>query len=210
MVLVARSALSIASLALLAQPSRLALASSTTSLSLPLGAPTAQCTLPALSRAFAAMSDLTSSTAPAHPAPSTPEFLQERLAALLASPHIHFPNPPPPALRGIRMGHGPVDLFSTRFANWFAQDVRGVVGGREVDREGLKEALLALQRKWDGGSARFVPREGAEKPATKLLWTQRGTGNQAEIQAAAEFKEEGGTPRISHLTLDGDPSLFSS
>ncbi|KAI9070246.1 hypothetical protein FKP32DRAFT_1639998 [Trametes sanguinea] len=156
------------------------------------------------------MSDSTSPTAPAHPAPTPPEFLQERLSSLLASPHIHFPTPPPgSALHGLRMGHGPVDLFGTRFANWFASDARGVVGGREVDREGLREALLALQRRWDGGSARFVPREGAEKPATKMLWTQRGSGEEAEVHAAAEIKEEGGTPRISHLTLDGDPSLFS-
>ncbi|CDO68485.1 hypothetical protein BN946_scf184499.g10 [Trametes cinnabarina] len=192
--------------ALLALSSRTALATSTASLAH--RTHPAQCTLPTLARAFSAMADSTSSTASTTPSPTTPEFLQERLSALLASPHIHFNTPP--AFHGIRMGHGPVDLFSTRFANWFSHDAKGVVGGKEVDREGLKEALLALQRKWDGQSASFVPHEGAEKPTTRLLWAQKGSGDPAEIKAAAEIKEEGGAPRISHLTLDGDPSLFSS
>ena len=50
-----------------------------------------------------------------------------------------------------------MDIFSTRFANFFARDAAGVVAGSEVDRDGLKAALLALQRRGDPASASFVP-----------------------------------------------------
>ena len=91
----------------------------------------------------------------AQPTPATPEFLQDRLSTLLSSPHIHFNKPPGGAFGGLRMGPGPVDLFSTRFANFFTHAATGVVAGTEVDRDGLKDALLALQRRWDPNSASF-------------------------------------------------------
>ncbi|KAI0363308.1 hypothetical protein BV20DRAFT_958566 [Pilatotrama ljubarskyi] len=144
----------------------------------------------------------------AHPAPSTPEFVQDKLSTLLSSPHIHLNHPP--KFGGIRMGPGPVDLFSTRFANFFTPDATGVVAGKEVDHEGLKKALLALQKKWDPQNANFVAQGSAPKPTTKLLWTRKDAEHQSEVTAAAEVKEEGGAHRISHLTLDGDESLFSA
>ncbi|KAI0352186.1 hypothetical protein OH77DRAFT_1485902 [Trametes cingulata] len=152
------------------------------------------------------MSD--TSTGPAQPAPTSPEFVQEKLSSLLASPHIHFNHPP--KIGGMRLGPGPVDLFSTRFANYFTEDATGVVAGKEVGKEGLKSALLALQKKWDPQNANFVAQGSTPKPATKLLWTRKDAGQQTEVTAAAEVKEEGGAHRISHLTLDGDESLFSS
>ena len=57
------------------------------------------------------------------------------------------------------MGHGPIDLFSTRFANMFTQDATGVVGGKEVDKEGLKQSLLAWQKKWNQDTAHFTAME---------------------------------------------------
>ncbi|KAI8980635.1 hypothetical protein BD414DRAFT_102471 [Trametes punicea] len=202
MVFVSRNALAVVPItALLAHAARPVLARTTVSLP-------ALCSIPTQSRALSfAMSD-SSSTGPARPAPSTPEFLQDRLSTLLASPHIHFNHPP--ALGGIRLGHGPVDLFSTRFMNYFTPDATGVVAGKQVDHEGLKNALLALQKKWDGQNANFVAQEAAAKPTTRLLWAQRGTGTQADVTAAAEVKEHEGAPKISHLVLDGDESLFSA
>ncbi|TFK84101.1 hypothetical protein K466DRAFT_602310 [Polyporus arcularius HHB13444] len=142
------------------------------------------------------------------PSPSSPEFLQGRLSTLLASPHIHFNKPP--ALLNIRMGPGPVDVFSTRFANWFTHDATGVVNGKQVDKEGLKEALLALQKKWHPDSANFVAQDASSKPAIKFSWTVKNTEQPAEVSATADIKEEGGTHRISSLVLDGDDSLFSA
>ncbi|KAI0674029.1 hypothetical protein C8Q78DRAFT_1020426 [Trametes maxima] len=155
-----------------------------------------------------------SSTGPVTPSPTTSAFLQEKLSTLLASPHIHFNHPP--RLGGLRLGPGPVDLFSTRFANFFTPDATGVVAGKPVDHEGLKSALLALQKRWDPQTADFVAPERVEgagasaKPATKFVWTQKQAGQKAEVTAAAEVKEEGGAHRIHHLTLDGDESLFSA
>ncbi|KAI0658254.1 hypothetical protein C8Q70DRAFT_917422 [Cubamyces menziesii] len=152
------------------------------------------------------MSD-SASTGPAQPDPSSPEHLQQMLSTLLASPHIHFNQPH--AIGGIRLGHGPIDLFSTRFTNYFTHEATGSVAGTEVDKEGLKQALLALQKKWDPENAQFVAQEGALKPTTRFMWTQKNSGDQCEVTAAADMKEEGGSYRINHLTLDGDESLFS-
>ena len=94
-------------------------------------------------------------------APSSLDFLQDRLSTLLASPHIHFKQPP--LLHGIRMGPGPVDLFSTRFMNFFTHDATGVVAGKQVDKDGLKDALLALQKKWSAEGASFHAQESSLK-----------------------------------------------
>ncbi|KAI0801555.1 hypothetical protein C8Q74DRAFT_1242783 [Fomes fomentarius] len=136
------------------------------------------------------------------------DLLNDRLSTLLASPHIHFNKPP--ALHGIRLGPGPVDLFSSRFMNFFTHDATGVVAGKEVDHEGLKQALLALQRKWNAQENSFVAQQSALKPTTKFAWTRSDQKQPAEVTASAQVQEEGGSTRISHLTLDGDESLFSS
>ena len=189
---------------------------------------------------------------PAQLSPSSPEFLQDRLSTLLASPHIHFNKPP--MLKNIRMGPGPVDLFSTRFMNFFTHDATGVVAGKEVDHDGLKQALLALQRKWNAQENSFVAQDSAQKvrecseiPSLLLLHPSHApracSDSVADHQVRMDplgpetasrghrvcrvsplsirlsgraldgknrVKEEGGTSRISHLTLDGDESLFTS
>lgn len=142
MVLLARTSLPLIAASLLSRAPSPALASTTL--------PTPQCPV----RALSAMSA---------PSPSSPEFLQDKLSTLLASPHIHFNAPPAGGPLHIRMGHGPVDLFSTRFLNFFTADARGVVGGKEVDHDGLKEALLALQKKWNPQEASFEAQSEAAK-----------------------------------------------
>lgn len=47
------------------------------------------------------------------------------------------------------------DAFSSRFDGVFVRHARGLVGGREVDREGLKQALLALQKRWSPAQCRY-------------------------------------------------------
>lgn len=89
--------------------------------------------------------------------PADSAWLQQQLQQLLASPYIHFNHPP-----GIRMGHGPVDLFSTRFNNLFAPDASGTVAGTDADRAALKQALLALQKHWSPDSASFAPATGLQ------------------------------------------------
>ncbi|KAM5538387.1 hypothetical protein V8D89_007989 [Ganoderma adspersum] len=157
---------------------------------------------PRSQRLFSAMS----SAATEQTTPASAEFLQEHLSTLLNSPYIHFKQPQIP---GIRLGHGPVDLFSTRFANFFTHDATGVVAGQELDKGGLKHALLALQKRWNPDSASFVAEGDAAKPSSKFLWTQKDAANQTEVTASGDVKEEGGTQRIHRLTLDGDQALFS-
>ncbi|KAH9830530.1 uncharacterized protein C8Q71DRAFT_786274 [Rhodofomes roseus] len=136
------------------------------------------------------------------------EWLQEKLQTLMNSPYIHFNQP---KLPGLRMGHGPVDLFSTRFNNWFTGDATGVVAGNQVDKAGLKDALLALQKKWNNDSAKFTPSAGAQEGslATRVEFTPTGADQAADVTASASVRQEGGTERISTLTLDGDSSLFA-
>ena len=108
-----------------------------------------------------------STDAQSSPAPAgSPEWLQDKLQTLMNSPYIHFNQP---KLPHIRMGHGPVDLFSTRFNNWFTSDATGVVAGNTVDKAGLKEALLALQRKWNNDTAKFTPETNAQAGSVRLL-----------------------------------------
>jgi len=146
-----------------------------------------------------------------------PAFLQESLSSILEAPHISFPRPPA-GLAKLRMGHGPIDLFSTRFINTFSEDAKGVVAGKSVDKEGLKEALLALQRKWQPDTVKFEDQEATVSNAaegeswisTAFSWTPRTTTDTARVKASATVAEEGGAPRIKTLSLDGDASLFQA
>lgn len=99
--------------------------------------------------------------------PGTPEWLSHQLTTLLASPHIHFTQPKLPGLQ-LRMGPGPIDLFSTRFANMFTQDATGVLGGNAVDLNGLKDGLLALQKRWKGDSVQTESAQTAEGYQVRL------------------------------------------
>jgi len=148
------------------------------------------------------MSDSTQPTA------ASSKWLQEQLQTLMNSPYIHFNQP---KIGGLRMGHGPIDLFSTRFSNLFAKDATGVVAGKEVDRDGLKEALLALQKKWNNDTAKFAPATGlqAGQVGTRAEWTPSNADQPLDVTATATVQQEGGGNRIASLTLDGDQSLFT-
>jgi len=81
------------------------------------------------------------------------DWLSKEIWQIITSPHISFPKPTGPLQ--LRMGPGPVDLFSTRFNNTFAFDVKVTVAGEEVSREELKAKLLGLQRHWRDEQAKF-------------------------------------------------------
>ncbi|THH27898.1 hypothetical protein EUX98_g6290 [Antrodiella citrinella] len=143
-------------------------------------------------------------------------FLQRSLSSILEAPHISFHQPA--GLPNLRLGHGPIDLFSTRFSNTFAQDASGTIAGKVVDKEGLKQALLALQKKWQSDTVKFEDQEatvsnaaeGESWVSTAFSWIPRSTTDTARIKASATVAEEGGAPRIKTLSLDGDASLFST
>jgi hypothetical protein len=84
------------------------------------------------------------------------EWLQNRLSQLLSSPYIHFTQPKVPGLH-LRMGPGPIDLFSTRFMNLFTENAQGNVNGQEMGKDDLKQALLALQKTFNKDSVQFKP-----------------------------------------------------
>lgn len=91
-------------------------------------------------------------------------WIRSTFSELLSAPHISFRGPP-----GIRMGPGPIDLFSTKFNNAFTPDVHAVVAGEEVNREGLKEKLLALQRHYGGEDMiRFSKPETSDDATTEV------------------------------------------
>jgi hypothetical protein len=86
---------------------------------------------------------------------SSNEWLEKTLTDILSSPHISFPQQT--GNLHIRMGHGPIDLFSTRFMNSFTDDVKATVAGQEMTRDELKASLLALQKHWNSDSVQFAP-----------------------------------------------------
>lgn len=91
----------------------------------------------------------TTDNAPSLSAPS--RWLASELAALLSTPQLSpnsfSPHVPPSEAAAA------ADLFSARFNDIFIRHARGLVGGREVDREELKHTLLVLQQVWGNASA---------------------------------------------------------
>ena len=85
---------------------------------------------------------------------SPSHWLSECLCDLMASPHIAMP-----PHGGMHLGPGPVDVFTTRFNQYFTSTAHGSICGHPVDREGLKESLLALQKRWNPEDLR-IEQEG--------------------------------------------------
>ncbi len=92
--------------------------------------------------------------------PASSQWFASSLLALLVAPYIHFnPTPPPipgPGILPVSLGTGPIDMFSTRFINLFTDGANGTVAGTSVDKDGLKQALLAVQKHWDPANAQFI------------------------------------------------------
>lgn len=58
------------------------------------------------------------------------------------------------------MGPGPVDLFTVRFNEYFMPDAHGTICGQTVDREGIKNGLLSLQKRWNTEQVTVMPKAG--------------------------------------------------
>jgi len=98
------------------------------------------------------------------------QFVEESILTLLSSPGpISIPRLP-----FGRGGPGPIDVFSSRFANLFTDDVAASFNGESIDRNGLKEKLVALKKKFDPSSASFDDDGSSSSNAndvhTKLQW----------------------------------------
>jgi len=119
------------------------------------------------------------------------------------------------------MGPGPVDLFSTKFNNAFAHDVKAFVVGKEVSREELKAKLLGLQKHWNAEEVKFQDGSaGPRSEAVAYLPSGESISMSAEWVLSRLFsifigdlsisrtEEEGGRRRIKRFSLDGDFSLF--
>lgn len=91
------------------------------------------------------------------------QWLRDHLIALLACPH--FPS------TSTSSGDPPlVDPFTIRYNEIFTHDVEGVMASKHVKREGLKEALLTVQKGWDPDSVVFEA-EYAPQPRQVRLCT---------------------------------------
>jgi hypothetical protein len=69
-------------------------------------------------------------------------WLEQAITGLLTAPGpITIPKLP----GGIIGGPGPIDLFSTRFANTFTADVKAEINGTDYDNAGLKAKLANIK-----------------------------------------------------------------
>jgi hypothetical protein len=81
---------------------------------------------------------------------------QESIISLLSAPGpLHIPRLP-----FGHGGHGPIDVFSTRFTNLFPDDVDANVNGVAVDKAGLKDNLVTLKKSFDSTTAAFTNVDG--------------------------------------------------
>jgi hypothetical protein len=80
------------------------------------------------------------------------QWLANELATLLSTPHSNLPG----HVDDVQIADDPVDLFTTRFNHVFIRHARGLVSGKEVGREELKQTLLVLQKRWNASDCRYV------------------------------------------------------
>ncbi|GJF00103.1 hypothetical protein PsYK624_163820 [Phanerochaete sordida] len=137
------------------------------------------------------------------------QWLANALTALLSAPHA---GPPP---------HGAppadADAFAAVFNRVFVRHARGLVGGREVDRDELMRALLALQAAWRPARCAYADCESLHRRidgfhpemGVKMLLTPPEAAEAHVLTLEACVAKQGGrTPLIKTLMLDGDPSLL--
>ncbi|OJT15329.1 hypothetical protein TRAPUB_8125 [Trametes pubescens] len=143
-------------------------------------------------------------------AASSNRWLSDCLCDLMASPHVAMP-----PHGGMHLGPGPVDVFTTRFNEYFGHEACGTLCGRPVDREGLKTGLLALQKRWNPEAVRVgndpqlngIPL-GHNILATEVEWTPEGSTVPEVVLAEASVGEERGHEQIRFLKMEGNSALF--
>jgi len=130
-------------------------------------------------------------------------WFQESITSLLTAPGpIHMPKLP----FGMRGGHGPIDVFSTRFANLFTDDVDAMVNGESLDKDGLKDKLVTIKKQYNPSSATFSDVGGSsgvwevaegEHVLTKLDWTQVNTQGAEETISVSSITWDA---RLQHVS----------
>ncbi|OSD03918.1 hypothetical protein PYCCODRAFT_1444108 [Trametes coccinea BRFM310] len=146
-------------------------------------------------------------------ATSSNHWLSDCLCDLMASPHITIP-----PRGGLHLGGpGPVDVFTTRFNQYFLPEAHGTLCGRPVDREGLKAGLLALQKRWNPEAVRVMDDPthhglplGHNLLSTEVEWTPEGSQMPEVVIAEASMNEEDGHEQIRFLKMEGNSALFRS
>ena len=83
-------------------------------------------------------------------------WLASELATLLSTPQNKNSEDATATVIQVHDDEVTMDLFTTRFDTVFMRHARGLVSGKEVDREGLKRTLLVLQKRWNAANVRYV------------------------------------------------------
>jgi len=143
------------------------------------------------------------------------QWLANEFTSLLSAPN--HAAPPHDVTNAQQLPDGAGDAFSAAFNRMFVRHARGLVGGREVDREELKRALLALQKRWSLAQCRYADCESLHRRidgfhpemGVKMLFTlpESAEAHVLTLEACVA-KQRGSTPRIKTLMLEGDPSLL--
>lgn len=88
------------------------------------------------------------------------QWLANEFTLLLSAAHSTAPHD---VTNAQQQPGGGGDAFSAVFNSMFVRHARGLVGGREVDREELKQALLALQKKWNPTKCQYADCESLHR-----------------------------------------------
>ncbi|KAI0693015.1 hypothetical protein BC835DRAFT_1355121 [Cytidiella melzeri] len=144
------------------------------------------------------------------------QWLANELNALLSAPTVVVEDGPGPEVAASEEDQDPADLFTTRFEHVFMRHARGLVGGREVDREELKKTLMVLRKRWNASDCRWMSCklhysiEGFHpEMGVKMEFTSSGRSHTIVWEACVS-KQRNGRPRIKTLLLEGDPELFEA
>ena len=123
----------------------------------------------------------------------------------LESPYIHFNQP---SIPGLRLGHGPVDLFSTKYSNNFGKEATGTINEEKVDHGELKNKLLAVQSHFNPATAQFTPSGDGDNVKSQIQWVSKDN-RQYNLTAEGTLGQGSGHRIIQSLSLSGDPSVFT-
>ncbi|KZS87682.1 hypothetical protein SISNIDRAFT_460613 [Sistotremastrum niveocremeum HHB9708] len=141
---------------------------------------------------------------------SLTQWLEEGIRSLLtAGPQIgHFPR---------HAGHGPVDIFSSRFNALFATNVTALVNGQLLDNAALKQKLSDVQKAFSPETAQFsssvenVDKPGFGQVGLFFLWKPQNKNEhvQVSLNAVIETTEDDGIMGITSLTLVSGSPVFN-
>jgi len=134
-------------------------------------------------------------------------WLEQAITGLLTAPGpFHLPP---------GSGIGPIDLFSTRFAQTFTSDVKATINGTSYDNADLKAKLASVKGEFSNETATFnasVENDvSANNGQVGLLfqWSGQGANNSntvidiraAKVSLDASVINDGGEPKINKVVI---------